>query len=231
MNILEIVQEVAARMNEPTISDVFDTTNNQANMYLASANKMARDIAKRHSWGALTIPVEFETIEGLQEYPLPCDFQNILTDNLYNSTKQWAIPRETSSRAEAYISTGGTSWSDAHYRIVRDKIRFTVEADAEDTIRYEYKSNAIANCSDQYNDSFTDNDDTYLIDDETLIKGMVFDITRKYGFPDAEYMKSEYELEIKDLITREGGIYTITPPSELNGYPPYPRGWVGVYDG
>ncbi len=227
MNILEIINEACLRGNEPSIEDAFSSSSNQAKMYLSSANKIARDIAKRYLWGELVVPASFLTAIGLQEYRLPCDYKEILTDELYNATRQWAISKETSDMAQSYISTGNTSWTDTRYRIIKRKFRFTVPADSEDLIRYEYKSNSISELEGICSDKFTDNDSEFLLDDEALIKGIVYDISRKYGFEDTIILKQEYEEEITDLMTKEGGKFVITAGGDFKKYP-YPRKWNSV---
>ena len=224
MDISEIINEAASRLNEPVISDVFSTVNNQAKMYLSSAKKMSRDIAERTTWGELVIPYSFTTLAGVQEYCLPEDYKEVITDMLYNSTSQWAILKETPDQAQSYISTGNSSWTDTRYRIVRNKIRFTIPADSVDTIRYEYKSKYLAENGGNYAETFEDSEDTYVLDDEALIMGIVYDVTRKYQFNDMAILKDEYENKISDLITKEAGRYVIHPSGDFKTAP-YPRNW------
>ena len=225
MNIKEIINEAASRLNEPEIEDVFSTINNQARMYLSRANKMARDIAKRYEWSSLINPIDFTTVIDVQEYMLPSDFKGIVTNNIYNYTQQRTIERETPDSAEQYISFGNTSWTDTKYRIIKNKMRFTVPADSEDVIRYEYKSNSISIDDLDCNDSFQSNTSEFILDDEALIKGIVFDISRKYGFSDAQYLREEYESEINDLKSKDGGKFVITPSGMNTKIAPYPTNW------
>lgn len=224
MNILEIINEACLRNNEPAIQDAFSTANNQSKMYLASAKKMARDIAKRYLWGDIVVPASFTTVVGVQDYRLPCDYKEILTNDLYNSTQQLAIAKETGDMAQAYISTGNTTWTDTRYRIIQGKFRFTVPADTEDVIRYEYKSKYLSCLEGVGEEIFTDNDSEFVLDDEALIKAIVFDISRKYGFEDTAVLKAEYEEELTDLITKEGGKFVIAPTGDFKKYP-YPSRW------
>jgi hypothetical protein len=225
MNILDIINEAADRLNEPSIESAFSTVNNQAKMYLSSANKMAREIAKRHNWEEMVVPYSFTTVDGLQEYPLPDHYKEILTNYMYNSTQQYRMMRETSDRAQSYISTGSISWYDAQYRIVQGKIRFTTPADTADLIRFEYKSNGIAkDCSDNLYEKFQDDDSLFTLDDEALIRGIVFDVSRKYEFTGTAVLKQEFEDEITDLITKDGGKYVISSSGEYRASP-LPRTW------
>jgi len=222
MTLLEIINEASSRLDEPSITDVF-STNSQAKKYLSSAKKMAKDIAKRYNWEQITIPSSFKTYVNIQEYKLPNDYKEILTDFLYNSTSQWKIERETSDMAQNSIILGNTSWTNAKYRIVRNKFRFTVKADAEDTILYEYKSKFLVGNCDGFQETFTDNEDEFVLDDEALIMGIVYDIARKYEFDDLTILKQEYEQEIEDLKTKDGGRFVITPLGLDNS--PLPRNW------
>lgn len=225
MNILEIINEAADRLNEPSIESAFSTVNNQAKMYLSSANKMAREIAKRHPWEEMVVPYSFTTVDGIQEYPRPDDYKEVLTNFMYNATQQYRIMKETSDRSEAYISTGGISWVDAQYRMVKGKIRFTTPADTADLIRFEYKSNGIAkDCGENLYQSFQDDDSMFVLDDEALIRGIVYDISRKYEFTGTAGLQQEFEEEITDLIAKDGGKYVISSAGEYRASP-LPRTW------
>jgi cytochrome b involved in lipid metabolism len=223
MNINEIINEAADRINEPSISDITSTTNNQAKMYFSSAKKMARDIAKRYQWQAITNIKSFLTISEVQEYRLPDDYKELVTNYLYNNTRQWYIQKETPDIATAYVTSGGSSWSTANFRLINNRIRFTVPASSEDEIIYEYKSKYLSLLDCQEEETFTSNESEFLLDDEALIKGIVFDVSRKYGFDNAIVLKQEYEEEIADLIEKDGGKFVINTHSGLVN--PLPRGW------
>lgn len=224
MNIKETINEAASRMNEPSIDNVVSTSNNAAQMYLASAKKVSRDIAKRHEWSDLVIPYTLETVVGEQEYDLPEDYKDILTSYLFNGTNNRAIPRETATAATARVSIGTASWSNTGYRIVRDKIRFTVAADTADNINYDYKSKYLAKDDDGYKETFTANEDEYVLDTEALILGIVADITEKYEFADTGSKKADYERELRDLINKDGGKFVVSASRESKQYP-YPSKW------
>ena len=53
--------------------------------------------------------------------------------------------------------------------------------------------------------------------------GIVYDIARKYEFDDLTILKQEYEQEIEDLKTKDGGKFVITPLGTDRS--PLPRGW------
>jgi hypothetical protein len=232
MDILKLAQEASKRLSEPTIVDLFNDSNAQSIKYLASANKMARDIAERYEWSNLIIDGSFDTEVDEQLYDLPSDFKDMVTYFLWNSTRQWAIQKETPDRAVGYPATGSTSWTDTGFRIVRDQFRFTVPADSIDTIVYNYKSNGFAKCSEtvdevevvSYEDNFSNNNCEFLLDDEALIRGIVFDISRIYGFSNAAILKQEYEDMISELKAKDAGKQYIAVSSERRRYP-FPRQW------
>ena len=221
MTLLEIINEASSRLDEPSISDAF-STNSQAKKYLSSAKKMAKDIAKRYNWEQITIPTSFKTYVNIQEYKTPDDYKEVLTDFLYNTSNQLKIQRETPDMEQNAVLIQNTSWSNTNYRIVRNKFRFTVKADSEDTITYEYKSKYLVENCDGFQETFTTSDDEFILDDEALIMGIVYDIARKYEFDDLTILKQEYEQEILDLKTKDGGKFVIYPTTEAG---PLPTGW------
>ena len=200
MNILEIIQEANNRLSLPKVTDAFNDSNENSINFLASANKMARDIAERYEWSNLIISDSFDTVIGEDAYDLPSDYKEMVTYYLWNSTRQWAIEIETSDRAVGYKATGGTSWTTVGFRIILDQFKFTVPADSADVIKYDYKTDYISKLIEDevttFRNSFEKNTSTFLLEDEVLIKGIVADISRKYGYSDAAVMKQEYGIRL-----------------------------------
>lgn len=207
MNILEIIQEAAARNDEPTISNAFSTTNEQAIKYLASANKMAREITQAHDWAQLRLDYSFDTVVDEKAYDLPEDFKSMDSYYIYNNSRQYQHSVEDNDRALNQIARKVVNWTDVGFRLIREQLVFTIPAPTVDNFTYTYNSNAFAkntNGSTTFLNKFRANEDTFLLDDELLILGIVVDVRSKYGY-DITRQQLQYNNRLEKLMSKDKG--------------------------
>lgn len=224
MNIQEIITEATTRLKEPSIPNVSSTTSEQAMVYLTSANKVARRISEIYDWNNLSLDYSFNTSIGEQEYNLPSDFKRLNTTYLYNITNNLIIKSETSDRALASKANKTTNWTAARFRIIREKLKFTVAADQNNVIDYTYISNQYAKNEEAgtvYKELFTTNNDMFLLDDELLIIGIVIDLKAQYGF-DNSLEVSEFDTRVDILTKNDKGNYVLSDSDEYKTPFSYP---------
>lgn len=232
MNIQEIVNSATRRMKEPSIANVSSESNEHAMTYLESANKVARSIVEVFDWSNLLTDYSFYTVDGVKEYVLPSDYKKMATTYMYNIDNNLVIKSETSDRTLAAQASKTTNWTAARFRIIRDNISFTVPADQINELKYTYVSNQfVKNAEDGiiYKDMFTTNNDTFLLDDELLILGIVIDLKAQYGFDNSlETVAFGSRL---DLLTKnDKGNYILSDTDEYKTPFSYPSDYqpVGV---
>jgi hypothetical protein len=217
MNILQIIQEATKRLKEPAISNAFSGTNEQAIAYLSAANKAARSILSKHNWANVIEDYEFNTVIGTQTYDLPVDFSSMETVYIYNLTNNNRVPVETSDNYLSSKAANTTSWTGTRFRLIRDAIKFTFIPDQVNTMSFSYISTYFAKIDGgtSYSDMFTTNTDTFLLDDELLIMGIVIIMKSGYGF-DNSLDISEFNSRLLELMEEDKGSYIISDFSPEN---------------
>lgn len=212
MNILQIIQDAATRVRDPKISNAFSETNEQAQVYLSAANRAARSISNAHNWSQLLIDESFDTVIGQDEYDLPTDLKSIETLYIYNITNNLRVGTETSDRYLSYKASKSSSWTATRYRLIRDKIKFTVAPDQVNTMEYSYISKDFAKNIDggtTYSNRFLNNEDKFLLDDELLILGIVIIVKQDYKF-DTTLEEAQFNARIAELTQQDKGSYVIS---------------------
>ena len=205
MNILEISNKIAIRAKDPSISNLFLTSDKLAQAYLGYIETSANKIYSSNGWRAVMKDYEFTTVLNQQEYDLPEDFDQIGVNYIYDKTRNQYIQNESDDGALSREIQGTISQSNISYRILGKKIKFTYPIDGDRVLLFTYKSKNYVETNGVESDNFTNNESEFLINDEVLILGALAYRSLMLGFADYQIRENDYQGKLSQLINSDGG--------------------------
>lgn len=209
MNVLEIANQCCIRCSDPTLRSLFSTEDN-ATEWQGYLNQACASIPDLHNWSALMKDYIFVTSGNKTDYDLPDDFDDMGTYDLYNLTNRRYIPCAGNDKELWKQATGNTSQSSIRYRIMGGKIVFTYPIEDGITLKYTYLSNKPVKYTDSngnvtYKEYFSNDDDTYLLDDELLILKAISLRAKNLGLEEAPLREQDFQERLESKMVKDGG--------------------------
>lgn len=203
MTILEIVNKACTRTKFNKIDDLFIRNDNQVKEFLEYINAAVDDILSAYNWQELTKDYTFiTTTPETNEYDLPPDFYDFLTNYIFDDSRQLVLASSTNNSSLSNkildLNTDNVSW-----RKQRNKIIFDTNIDAGRTLMFTYKSkNCIVGEDGLLKSNFTLNTDRFLLDDEALVRGIVAQKAISYGDTDWQLRENQFKSKLMELAER-----------------------------
>jgi len=209
MKVLDIANQCCIRSSDPTLRSLFSNEDNSLEWrgYISQAAAAIQDV---HNWSALTKDYTFETNGNTDKYPLPEDFDDIGTYAIYNMTNQRFIPCAGNDGELWKQAMHDKSQTSIRFRIMGDKIVFTYPIEDGQTLKFTYTSsypvkNIDTNGVVTYKQTFTHDDDTYLLDDELLILKALSLRAVNLGLQEAPAREADYQSRLESRMVKDGG--------------------------
>lgn len=209
MNLLEIANQCCIRCGDPTLRSVLSTEDN-ATEWLGYLSQAAAAIPIAHNWSALTKDFTFITEGNKSVYDLPSDFDDMASYNLYNLTNMRYIPCAGNDVELWKQATRNRSQSSIHFRIMGGKIVFTYPIEDGITLKFTYTSEKPVKYTDSngnvtYKQNFSNDDDTFLLDDELLILKAIALRAKNLGLSEAPLREQDYQERLENKMVKDGG--------------------------
>ncbi len=224
MNILEIANQCCIRAKEPKISNLLSDDDSSMD-WLGYINQVANRIFSAYDWNrvkkdySFTTILDPDTLLEKQDYDLPTDFDSMVLYYLYDSTRNERIGNESDEESVAMKSMNNTSQSLIKFRLMDGVMRFTYPIAIDRVLNYTYKSKNYVSTTlitvdadtgldistTTLGETFTSNDSIFLLNDELLILGVLYQRAVSLGFADAEIRRVEYMTKLNELIEKDGG--------------------------
>lgn len=213
--ILRIVQEAAPSIGIEVPEAVFGSTERE-NIELAQiANEMASRIARdTHDW---TVLKKLATITGdgvSESFALPDDYERMLkTTNLRISTFL-DTPLSHVTDADVWLATENFvgNWVTGEWIIIGSDIYIRPIVADTVTVRYYYlDKNFALDSSSTIKEEFTDDEDTFRLDDRVLKLAIIWQWKAQKGFAYAEDM-ANYEEALAYKIGNDKGSNILATP-------------------
>ena len=181
---------------------------------VAISNRMAQSILEFYNWSTL-IKNHIITITesaGVPQisYPLPADFSNLIADSVWEVDGSRRVELPTAQgrwymyKFSAY-SDGGT----IRARIMYPNIE-VYSPQIGDQFEFAYESKfPVISSSGTPKQFFTQDDDTFALDDEVLIRGILSKWGQTKMMPQAQEWKQEYMQDMNAAIGRDSGGRTV----------------------
>lgn len=210
--LLGIIQEVADRIGLVRPTSVIGSSDNQARQLLAFANQEGRELARRHSWQAITKEKTFTAVaQETQTSAIPSDFDRMVPGTMYNRTATRLITGPLTPQEYADYKGRLTSIVYEAFRIRGDAILILPTPTAGHTFAYEYVSTywcaGTGETTPDQSEWAADTDIAFL-DDELIRLGIIWRFLRSRGLDYAEAFQ-QYELQLALLAGRDGGARTL----------------------
>ncbi len=224
MNLLALIGEAAIELNLMPPVSVIASTNPQIRLLRRLASQEGKSLAGRHNWQALLTEKTFATTAAAaQTSSIPTDFDRMVPETMFNRTTNRRVSGPVDENTWQSIQSALVIFVNPAFRIMGNTILFTPTPAASQTVAYEYVSNlwCLDNMSVGHAD-WTADTDTYKLNDESMILGIVWRFKKSKGFAwNDDFLV--YERYVGDLIVRDGSrtrIYTDQPNWNRKPTPP-----------
>lgn len=209
MNILEIANQCCIRCSDPTLRSLFSNEDNSTE-WLGYLCQAAAAIPDLHNWSALTKDYTIITAGNTDTYDLPDDFDDMGTYNIYNMTNRRFIPCAGNDKELWKQATHNTSQSSIRFRIIGGKIVFTYPIEDGLTLKFTYTSKKPIKYEDSngnvtYKECFSNDYDTYLLDDELLILKAISLRAKNLGLPEMSLREQDFQDRLQSKMVKDGG--------------------------
>jgi len=208
MTCLSIVQSVCKRVGLGTITAAYSSSDSKIQQVVELANEAGQEISRRYPWQALITEATYTTlateIQGAITTLAP-GFDYIINDTIWNRSLRRPVfgPKvpQTWQQQKAFAING--PWSS--FRIVGDDLHMCPVPPAGETCVFEYLTkNWVSRSVGGGSDSWTNDADTSLIDEQTLTLDTIWRWKAAKGLEYAEDF-AKAERRIQDLMTRDAG--------------------------
>lgn len=204
MKILDLINRACTRCKMNSISKIAGSSDLQAAEFLEYANQSAKFIADYYDWRKLLKEWHLNRIKvdnyqyeedrsGTKcKYTLPEDYDSLITRNIYDFSRNEVLSNQTDDASlrdrAANANTSAPSW-----RIVGEEIVFSSPVETERELVLTYKSkNMVKGADGVCKQVFTKDDDTFLLDEEALILGIMWQKSLGYEDTDLQARQEQF---------------------------------------
>jgi len=210
MTLLTVVQNACDRIGLQRPTAAFTSTDNQIKQLVGLAQQEGIELAKRHTWQALTTEKTLTSIAAeTQTGAIPSDFDRIIDDTFFNRTKKRRVRGPlTPQEWQFHKSVVATTIVEA-FRIRGSAILITPTPTAGETYAYEYVSKNWCESSigtDQA--AWAADSDTGILSEELMTLGIIWRWQKAKGLDYAESFRT-YENQLAIVTSRDGGKPTL----------------------
>ena len=203
MKILDLINRACTRSKMNAISSL-KSKDLQAAEFLEYANQAAKFIADLWEWRKLVKEwhltrdnknnYQYDDLNHGEKcrFTLPEDYDSLITRFIYDLDSNEMLENQSDDGSlrdrAAKLNTSAPSW-----RIVGDEIVFSNPVEIERDLVLTYKSKYFAKGADgKTKDLFTADDDTFLLDEEALILGMMWQKSLGYEDTDLQARQEQF---------------------------------------
>ena len=204
MTLLEMINRACTRAKMPTLTTVENDANAQAREYLEYANQANEDMIHFWPWRALVKGVSFVTTAGQQSWTLPDDFNGFLVNQIYDRTRNlWLQNADDDVSLE---NRAGKYMTDIPFwRVIGKEVVFDFPLEAGRELLLAYKSDhAVVNRDKGLVELFSEDADTYLLNEQALIAGILYEKSAAYNDSDLESNRDKFFALLNALKETDG---------------------------
>lgn len=224
MNLLELLQQFAARTGIPRPASAIGNTDAQVVQLLALLGEVIEDLMTK-DWTALTQEALFTTVAGEDQGAMttlaPNGFKWVLQDTIYNRTLRLPVFGPILAAKWQQLKSLPNAGPFYKYRIVRGKLLFNPPAAAGHTCAFEYASKSCILSADgaDYREYPAADDDTFLLPAQLFLAGLRWKWKYEKGLEYAEDF-ANYERVVANAQGRDGTKPNLSMDSGTAGFQP-----------
>lgn len=210
MTLLTMIQGATDRMGISRPTAAVASTDQQIIQLVGLAQQEGKELAKRHSWQAITKEQTFTSVAAeTQTSSIPSDFDRFIDDTFFNRTEKRKLEGPLNPQQWAFHKSVVATTLVEAFRQRGNDILITPTPTAGQTMAYEYVSTQWCESSGGTDQSaWAADTDVGLIPEELMTLGIIWRWQKSKGLDYAESFTS-YELQVAQAITRDGGKPTL----------------------
>jgi hypothetical protein len=213
MSVLSACQSAMVRLVGRKPQTVFSSTNQMEIEIADLATDVAVDIMKSHDWRALT---KFHTLTGdgsTTEFDLPSDFDRIVLAQRITDTSNWLWGYSSAQTLEDWMvitNSGFAAVTPGWWVILDGKMQFSPAPTSGSPAKFAYISKNIARAAAGGAPiaTFTDDGDSFVLEDRLLTLGLIWRWKAQKGLEYAEDM-ANFEKAFSENAGRDKGSQAI----------------------
>lgn len=228
--LLSIVQEFCARTGLTPPTRVIGANDDLLTQLVGLANEICEDLVRRRQWTTLVTETVFNSVAGGDQGPMttiaPNGFLKVINDTIYDRTRRLPVFGPRNAQEWQAIKALPMSGPFYQYRIRGGRLLIIPDMPAGHVMAFEYASK---NCVQDNTTAtptgkayFTRDDDTFLLDEALLIKGIRWRWKEEKGLPYSESFR-EYEAAVAEAAGGDGS------KTALSMHEPYPAVRPGIF--
>lgn len=209
MSLLTVVQTFCLRTGLPSPNAVISSGDNQLLQLAALANEVVEDLCDRWTWQNLTREATFTTVLGEDQGAIttiaPSGFLRILQETIFNRTLRLPLFGPLWAQDWQALKALPTTGPFYKYRIRGNRLLFMPPGVAGHTCAFEYATSwaILATDGTTYKSAFTDDADTFILDERLLLAGLRWKWKAEKGLEYAEDFR-RYEQLANNASGRDG---------------------------
>jgi hypothetical protein len=210
MTLLTVVQNACDRLGITRPTAAYASTDQQIIQLVGLAQQEGKELAKRHTWQALTTEKTFTSIAAeTQTGAIPTDFDRFIDDTFYNRSQTRHVRGPlTPQEWQFHKGVVATTIIEA-FRVRGSAILLTPTPSAGQTYAYEYVSkNWCASSGGTAQSAWAADADVGTLPEELTTLGVIWRWQKAKGLDYAESFRT-YETQVAIETSRDGGKPTL----------------------
>ncbi len=227
MNILKIINRACVRAKMPALQSVADSANAQSQEYLEYANQANEFIIDYWNWRALCKDWEVITTANQIKIPLPQDYDGFLINQIYDRTRNLWL-KNSDDNVSLQNRAGKYMTDIPFWRVLGNDIVFDFPLAAGRQLLLAYKSKySVLDENNTAKELFEKDSDTYLLSEQVLIAGILYEKSKSYNDSDLEQNKNAFLNLLDGHVEKDGpnrrinifgNMYNRISPTEFQPY-------------
>lgn len=211
MNVLEVIQAAAIDIGITVPSVAAVATDPGTRQLVGLLNKEGRELSRRYWWQALSRECTFTTVATEVQGTLAAivgsgqAIRDIRPETMFNRTSQQPVYGPLTPTQWQAIKADNAASPYNRYRIMGNQLLMAPTPTAGETVAFEYVTKCWLTDSGgtTFRTAIAADTDVLLLDDEVMLKGLIWRWKKAKNFEYGEDFKS-YEMDVADLIGRDG---------------------------
>lgn len=206
MTLLTVIKDACDRVGIIRPAAAYASTDQQILQLVGLAQQEGKELAKRHTWQAITKEQTFtSTAAETQTGAIPDDFDRFVDETFYNRTQTRGVQGPLTAVEWQFNKSVVASTIIQAFRQRGNAVLITPTPSAGETFAYEYVSrNWCQSNASVEQSAWAADTDTGLLDEELMTLGLVWRWQKAKGLDYAESFRT-YEMQVAQVITRDGG--------------------------
>lgn len=212
MTLLSLAQDILKETKNSTIpSTIIGNNQDAARQALEALTLAVTDVGRAFNWQELQKEHTFSSVASQENYALPTDYDRLIDNTFWNSTKYRVVIGPTSERDWRILKNSTISGATAndYFRVRADEFLIFPTPTAVESFVVEYISNNVVEDSGGTGQTGWEADTDVPVVDEYLVRlNATWRLLNNQGRPYAEKLAS-YERALQERIDRNGGNQTV----------------------